>query len=235
MQEGSISFAMDEFFKPNKQNIEYMIETAKLGRGIQIHAKVDEDNLAAFLVGAGFRAYFGIGGWSSASAAGNSFGHWDPIFGEPLGAPHGDAVLSASGVYTRQFGAANISVTFDTNANKGTIVGWGKFPPPSPTPPHPHPHPHPTPPKPSPPSPPSPPVQPTASCPVVKTNCGYRDADVAAVNTSTWGDCCAACSTNKACEKWAWTERNYPKACHMHAATAHEDDGNGYVCGSKGV
>ena len=124
----------------------YTTSSLSIGRGIQVHAKsADETNLAAFLVGAGHRAYFGIGGWSSASAAANSFGHWDPIFGKPLGAPHADAMLSADGVYSRQFGPTNISVTFDTNTNHGKISGWGSFPP-SP------------PPSPAPPTPPAPPV-----------------------------------------------------------------------------
>ena len=36
---------------------------------------------------------------------GNSKGHWNPIFAEPLGAPHADAVLLASGVYVASYRA----------------------------------------------------------------------------------------------------------------------------------
>jgi hypothetical protein len=69
---------MIEGFGPNNASINHLLLCAANGRGVQAHSQrgVDEDNLAAFLVGAGHKAYFGMGGWSSSTSEGNAFGHW---------------------------------------------------------------------------------------------------------------------------------------------------------------
>lgn len=228
MMPGSVSFAMIEGFAPNNASIQQLITCAGNGRGVQAHGhSADRDTIAAFLVGAGYRAYFGMGGWSSQSAEGNAFGHWDPLFADPLGAPLADGVYNSNtGVWSRQFSNGKVNVTFNVHTNKGTIIGFGAWPPPPPPSPPPAP--------PAPPVPPTPPVEPTASCPVVKANCGYRDADVGKSKAATWGDCCDACGKNGQCERWAWSAKNAPLTCHMHTAKAQEGDGNPeYVCGSK--
>jgi hypothetical protein len=70
---------------------------------VQAHAKgADMDTIAAFMVGAGHRAYFGMGGWSSGTSAGNAFGHWSPVFAEPLGNPTGDPVCVVPTMLSRR-------------------------------------------------------------------------------------------------------------------------------------
>ena len=50
---------------------------------MQAHGKNSEDVLAAFLVGAGYRAFFGLGGWSQSSPTFED--HWMPQFDFALG------------------------------------------------------------------------------------------------------------------------------------------------------
>jgi len=116
---GDANFAMIEGFGANNESIKQLLWSAANGRGVQAHAKkTDEDILAAYLIGAGYRAYFGMGSWNNPDPA----AHWDPIFAKPLGAPLADATLQGS-VYTRHF-ENKISVTFDISTNKGNITGW---------------------------------------------------------------------------------------------------------------
>ena len=124
---GSVSFAMIETFGANNQSIKLLLLAAANGRGVQAHGAPSQSSLAAFLIGAGHRAYYGIGGWEE---RGHNFDdHWMPQFSLPLGAPHGDAEYdSASATWTRTFGKG-VKVAFDCHArNKstaGTISGPG--------------------------------------------------------------------------------------------------------------
>ena len=68
MLKGSVSFDMIEGFGPNNASINQLLLSAANNRGVQAHARSGNENtVAAFLVGAGFRAYFGLGGWSQHS------------------------------------------------------------------------------------------------------------------------------------------------------------------------
>lgn len=59
MAAGSVGFAMDEFFNADNASINTLLLSAANGRGVQAHGKPTEDMLAAFLIGAGYRAYYG--------------------------------------------------------------------------------------------------------------------------------------------------------------------------------
>jgi len=103
--------------------------------------------LAAFLVGAGFRAFFGLGGWSQKSRTFQD--HWMPQFALPLGDPLSDGdrafpcnictddvvvsihltVMLVAGVYTpadrtwrREF-KSGVKVIFSLDGNRGNITG----------------------------------------------------------------------------------------------------------------
>ena len=79
-------------------------------------------SIAAFLIGAGPGAYWGFGGWASAS--GNFSQRWVPEFNRPLGEPHADAVYDAdTGVWSRSF-SSGTKVTFNAHTNDGTVA-WG--------------------------------------------------------------------------------------------------------------
>ena len=52
---------MIETFGANNQSIKEMLLAAANGRGVQAHGAPSESSLAAFLIGAGYRAYYGIG------------------------------------------------------------------------------------------------------------------------------------------------------------------------------
>eukprot|EP00035_Acanthoeca_spectabilis_P031905 m.16199 g.16199 ORF g.16199 m.16199 type:complete len:450 (+) comp5025_c0_seq1:106-1455(+) len=212
MVPGDVSFAMDEFFSAGEESIQTLMLAAQNGRGIQAHGKGSQDDLATFLIGAGYRAYYGMGGWSG---NGDVTSHWMPAFDEPLGAPHGPASKSADGVYSRKFGV-NVTVTFDTKTNKGTITNWGNFPSPPPT---------------APPSPP-PPVHPTAQCPTVASNCAYQDDDVGTSPGPAWTDCCAQCAAKRGCVRWTWREENAPEFCHLHGSNSKHAVVAGAICGT---
>ena len=123
MMVGSVSFAMNEFFSANNASINEMLLSAANGRGVQAHGKPTQSSLAAFLIGAGYRAYYGMGGWAE---SGQTFqDHWMPQFDLPLGAPHSDATYDvASATWTRTFGKG-VKVTFECHGNNGTITGPG--------------------------------------------------------------------------------------------------------------
>lgn len=131
---GSAHFAMIEGFasQPLNLSIQELLMTAKAGRGVVAHGKGGEDDLAAFLIGAHYRAYYGLGGWCDNSS--DFRGHWLPQFELPLGEPLEDAEYFAiERTWRRQF-AHGVNVTFDVGANRGEISGW-QFPPPAPAPP----------------------------------------------------------------------------------------------------
>eukprot|EP00040_Diaphanoeca_grandis_P023282 m.126363 g.126363 ORF g.126363 m.126363 type:complete len:490 (-) comp29198_c2_seq1:160-1629(-) len=213
---GSVNFAMIEGFGANVPSIQQLQLSAKNGRGVQAHAiKVDEDSVAAFLIGAGYRAFLGTGGWGTADPN----AHWHPVFAKPLGAPLADATLSPLGVYSRSFGNG-IHVTFDSHTNKGNITGWGPFPPP-PSPP--------SPPSP-PPSPPVPPVTPTATCPVVTLCSAIHNGDVKSTAAKDWATCCADCTATKGCTQWCYTPMT-TDGCHLHNSGGTKAAGDSKYCG----
>lgn len=152
MLPGSVSFSMIEGFGPNNASIQELLMNSANGRGVQAHGRPTEDCLAAFLIGAGERAYFGIGGWGENGPTFDD--HWMPQFALPLGAPQAAASYNAATKsWTRKFGKG-VTVTFEVEGGKGSIVGpgWsGSFHPPSPAP------------------------APTAQCPDVQP-CGYVSA-----------------------------------------------------------
>ncbi|XP_065182468.1 uncharacterized protein LOC135813184 [Sycon ciliatum] len=83
---------------------------------------VNENEVAAFLIGAGQYHYFGAGGWNGASFD----SHWDDkLLGSTLGDPATDAVYDVeSQVWARKF-ASGTSVAFNAKTKKGTIAWSG--------------------------------------------------------------------------------------------------------------
>lgn len=146
-----------------------------------------------------YRAYYGLGGWSG---DGDVSQHWLACFEEPLGEPHGPATLSADGVYTRHFGT-NVTATFDTKTNQGSIVGWNNLPP--------------TPPPPPPPAP-APPLQPQCGKPLLNT--GQADAEISNAPATSPEACCSKCINTEHCVIWAYHAEEKPPRCHLHTAAA---------------
>lgn len=84
----------------------------------ECHSNGNEDDLAAFLIGAYPGAFWGFGGW--VQPASGFAGRWLPIFDKPLGAPAADAAYdAATQTWTRAF--AHAHVAFDLTTNKGRI------------------------------------------------------------------------------------------------------------------
>jgi len=207
MVRGSVSFAMDEFFKADNNSINLLLTCAKNGRGVQVHGKNDESRMAAFLIGAGYRAYYGLGGWGTQGK--NFDDHWMSQFSLPLGEPLGDAIYDSAdgGIWTRRF-AHGVNVTFRVKAKKGTVVPWWGGPSPSPAP---SPQPAPLP-------------APTAQCPEVLYG-GFGHGDVGKTMSADWAACCADCAAEPKCVHWTWGESNKPNYCHLHDGTAtHNKD-----------
>ena len=94
-----------------------------------------QTELAAFLVAAGTRAYYG-----TSSPHNTSFQRL-PIHDKRIGKPLGDAVIH-DGVFYRSF-AAGVNVTYDTKSETGTIQWAGDSTSPAPHPPTPSPQPPP--------------------------------------------------------------------------------------------
>jgi hypothetical protein len=84
-----------------------------------------ESHIAAFLVGAGDNAYWGMGGWVLASSKGVA-GRWMPqFFDKPLGDPLEDGVYDPeTQIWTRSF-KKGAHVWFSA-ANKSGGVEWGQ-------------------------------------------------------------------------------------------------------------
>jgi hypothetical protein len=211
MKPGSVSFAMIEGFGANNASIQQLLLSAGNGRGVQAHGHKSTDVLAAFLVGAGYRAYFGLGGWSTSHKDFND--HWLPEFDLPLGEPLGDAAYSAAdgGVWSRRF--KHVNVTFKLHGNKGTIQGWNPSPAPGPAP------------KPLP--------KPTQQCPQIVYG-GYMHDDLAKTKASNWSSCCDDCTGNAKCTYWTWGLANAPSYCHLHGASAtpNHDMASGRISGT---
>jgi hypothetical protein len=124
MGPGSVSFSMIEGFGAGygyNVSINELLMNANMGRGTLAHGAGGEDDLAAFLIGAHWRAYYGLGGWCDNGTDFSS--HWLPQFEQPLGAPLAEATYDASsGVWTRQF--QHVNVSFDAKTNRGQVDGW---------------------------------------------------------------------------------------------------------------
>lgn len=212
MEAGSVSFSMIEGFGANNASIQQLLMNAENGRGVVAHGRGSEDDLAAFLIGAYHRAYYGLGGWSEGKHDFNN--HWLPQFALPLGEPLSDATYDASGgTWNRQF-AHGVNVTFAVKINRGKIVGWN-FPP-SP-----------------PPLPPTPLPNATKECPEIVAG-GFSGDDLAETTEQTWGSCCAACGARVGCAHWTWGHANAPRYCHLHGPRAahNGDTGSGRISGT---
>ena len=210
---------MIEGFGPNNASINQLLLSATNSRGVQAHGRGSEDDVAAFLVGAGYRAYFGMGGWSQKSPTFED--HWMPQFEMPLGTPLSDGVYTPSDKTWRREFSSGVKVVFSLNGNKGNITGgpWtGSFGPDS-KPPAPAPAPKPAP-------------KPTASCPVIH-RFGWSYGDIGQTQANDWATCCAACATKDGCLHWVFSERNPPDSrCHLHNASATANSGGGHISGT---
>ena len=245
---GSVSFSMIEGFGPNNASINQLLMNVQNGRGVQAHGKNSQDCVAAFLVGAGYRAYFGMGGWSQKSPTLGD--HWMQQFAFPLGEPLSDGVYTAADTTWRRSFKSGVKVVFELAGGKGTITGgpWtDSFGPDKPKPPHHHP------------SPPPRSLLPnsTAKCPAIHRG-GLEHGDVGSVASATWcvkcislelggiiifnsialihparfrGDCCSACTARKDCAHWTWSKLNAPHECHLHDHSATPNVGTGRISG----
>ena len=205
MAAGTVSFAMIEGFGANNESINQLRMAAANGRGVQAHTmNPSESAFAAFLVGAGYRAYFGTGGWSTTTQAAMD-AHRPSQFDLPLGAPLADGAYDAlSQTWTRRF--AHVNASFNAKTKKGTVEGWD-FPTPTPAP-----APVPT---------PVPVPAPTAACPSTTAG-GFEHGDIAQTASVSWGACCADCAATVGCAHWTWSANNANKklSCHLHSAVA---------------
>ena len=203
MAAGSVSFAMIEGFGANNESINQLRMAAANGRGVQAHSGTSESDFAAFLVGAGHRAFFGTGGWSTTTQAAMD-AHRPPQFDLPLGAPLADGAYdAASQTWTRRF--AHVNASFNAKTKTGTVEGWD-FPTPAPTPaPVPTPAPTPVP-------------APTAACPAITAG-GFEHGDIVQTASASWAACCADCAAKAGCAHWTWSANN-KLSCHLHSAVA---------------
>ena len=94
---------------------------------------MDEDTVAAFLIGAGVDHYIASGGWAASGK--NPINYWSPILAKPLGAPTAAAVYdNATTTWTRSFGSGTV-VTFNASCSTnrkqrtcpGTSIVWGSM------------------------------------------------------------------------------------------------------------
>ena len=86
----------------------------------ECHSTGTEDELAAFLAGAGTDHYWGFGSWVYTNCGGAA-ADWSPLLEKPLGAPAADGAYdAATATWTRTF-AAGVHVTFNAATNKGTV------------------------------------------------------------------------------------------------------------------
>ena len=173
-----------------------------------------ESIVAAFLIGAGPRCYFGFGSWSTVYET--LADRWSPLFGFPLGEPLGDATLkvgSNTRTYHRQF--VHVNVSFDMTTGQGKVAGW-KFP---------------QPPKP----PPLPPVPPAPKCCAAEAGCIYAGGNIEFRKTplQNAGECCSSCGSTPTCTYWSFSVSS--KMCKLHTSKAKKRlDGHGTpvrICG----
>ena len=87
--QSAIAFAMIEEFSPlgdkGKGNLTDLLTGVRNGRGVQVHTMTapTENLIAAFLIAAGPRCYFGFGSWSTIYD--DLSDRWSPLFDLPLG------------------------------------------------------------------------------------------------------------------------------------------------------
>ena len=175
------------------------------------------DDIALFMLAVQPGAFLGCNGW-------------DPRFAKPLGTPKGPMVRAADGTYSRNF-MSGTTVTWDSRLEgpKGRIHWAGD--PPGPSPPLA---------PPPPPPPPPPPLPPTKTCPDPASDCSWPHANVGRKPVNSWGECCAVCSSSKACAKWVFHSGEAsaaPGTCTLHGAHANGPNrlgpGSGKVCGTS--
>jgi hypothetical protein len=215
----NISFAQLEEFSAlksgGKGNLSDLFTGVKNGRGMLVHTMVfpTESIIAAFLIGAGPRSYFGFGSWSTVYEQLSQ--RWSPLFDFPLGPPLGDAILhEKSNTYHRQF--VHVNVSFDMETGKGDVAGWTFPPPPKP--------------------PPLPPAPPAPKCCAAETGCLYSGGNIEfpATPLHSAAECCASCGANPTCKFWSFSVSS--KICKLHTGNARKSkDGPGTpvrVCGT---
>ena len=204
----NLSFAMLEEFSPlksgGKGNLTDLFTGVTNGRGMLVHTMVfpTESVIAAFLIGAGPRSYFGFGSWSTVYD--DLSQRWSPLFEFPLGEPHGDAIMDKkTQTYDRQF--AHVNVSFSMKTGKGKVAGW-RFP---------------GPPKP----PPLPPAPPAPACCAAKTGCIYAGGNIPFQRTplNSAAECCSACGANHDCTFWSFSVSSRICKLHTAKATKHQD------------
>jgi len=119
-----------EAFKADENSINVLKKCVANGKIVQAHAGYGDDgedhcvnitnSLAAFLIGAGERSYYGCSRhWDEKSP---KLTVWHPDYEKPLGFPTGPAVKTDT-IYKRSFKnkKGTTTVTFDTKVNKGKI------------------------------------------------------------------------------------------------------------------
>lgn len=204
----SISMAMLEEFSPlksgGKGNISDLFTGVENGRGMVVHTMVfpTENDIAAFLIAAGPRCYFGFGSWSTTFET--LAQRWSPLFDFPLGAPLGNATLDeASKIYRRQY--VHVNVSFDMKSGQGKVAGWN----------------FPLPPKP----PPLPPAPVAPKCCAAETGCIYAGGNIPFKKTPlvSAAECCSSCGADPSCKLWSFSVSS--KMCKLHTgkATKHQD------------
>ena len=104
------------------QNLTARAEASGARLIYQCHGTGKEDEMAAFLIGAGEYHFYGMGGWSSSRRAETFAGHRSPLFDKQLGAPAGPGQYDSVGqTWTRRF-ASGTRVTFNATSKKGSIA-----------------------------------------------------------------------------------------------------------------
>ena len=116
-----------EFFEPNNDSINSLMEGVKNGKVMQAHIGLRKNNsckgditntLAAFLIGAGNYSYYGCGNWY-ASGDDDTPWYWRPEFDYPLSEPVGPPSYTG-GVWKRYF-ASGTEVMFNVSTQTGSI------------------------------------------------------------------------------------------------------------------
>ena len=124
---------MLEDFAANEESIEELRACAATGRVCQAHAGYKgaenatgcadiTDALAAFLIGAGERSYWGCSTDTGSDGAWyyDAWHRWNPEYDLPLGAPTANSTKRGD-LWTRAF-ASGTAVTFNVTSNKGAIA-----------------------------------------------------------------------------------------------------------------
>ena len=125
------SHAMMEPFHERADNasISALLAIVASKQGCEAHGECSDEQscLAAFLIGAGERSYYGQlqGGWSASRY--NLRPPNGALFWAPLGEPDSTATLTAGNLWTRSFNHGKVEVEFCITNNVGTITGLGNW------------------------------------------------------------------------------------------------------------